>query len=763
MSSNRFLAEYAVGGLVLAATATDASVSTDTLTRHLVAFRTAADASASSDSLIGRHAGARTAADTSISTESLLARGLNTIGDTSTSSDTLAARKTAATAVFDVSLSSDQVFGVLVGSLADTSVSTDTLARFAVTPRTATDISASTDTIGAARRVVSTSALDISLSSATLAAVRFTGTIDVSVSTDTLFGQPKATGVQIRVRERAPLRLAVAVKTPAGYQMRWGGDDPNPANVPGALAFSSAMPGGDEQFSCTLRRDPSRTYPDLEPVSMISVFGAGKEIAAQARLEQHPDVSGDQMAITPGGPGWQAHLDDDASAREIFADLNIGHWQAPSIGRQAEWLQQSAGPVMASGPTIGPDFSTSLPCLIEELQGSWTESQVIEAWYDAHGIPVGLVYAAWETNGMYSLTGGIAFGAAMFITADDTGQMPYDQLNPLLSTPGSATLAATADRPWALLQFWNDTVPGGKDGVNFDLDWTAIGVYGRHGLPLHGTADLTHAQGVLASDAIAYIIDKWCPRLSYSTGPNGTIQPSAFVIPSAAWLDPVKPSAMVQELARYELLDWAVEPDRATWNPTFYLNARGARGRQWRARSGRAQLQQAGLQVARLWNGVIVSWNDTSGVTRTVGPPGSGTNYTDATLLDVDPLNPLNQGPAPLKKYAPLAMGTSTLAGAAKVGQNFLAEQKLLDTSGQASHTGWVQDAATGIYWPAWMMRAGDRVSYSDAADSSYRRIVHAGYDDTTKTCAVQLDQPPDSLQALLERLGVVLAPYGMS
>src|SRR5581483_4492424 len=151
-----------------------------------------------------------------------------------------------------------------------------------------------------------------------------------------------------------------------------------------------------------------------------------------------------------------------------------------------------------------------------------------------------------------------------------------------------------------------------------------------------------------------------------------------------------------------------------------------ARGRKWRARSGPAQLQGAGPQIGRLWNGVIVQWTDVTGVNRTVGPPGSGANYTDGGLVDTDPLNPANE--AGIRKYALVTMGTSTLAGATQIGRLFLQEQKLLDTSGQASHTGYVQDDK-GVWWPVWMMRAGDQVSYIDAAHPSYRRIVHTAYD----------------------------------
>jgi hypothetical protein len=61
------------------------------------------------------------------------------------------------------------------------------------------------------------------------------------------------------------------------------------------------------------------------------------------------------------------------------------------------------------------------------------------------------------------------------------------------------------------------------------------------------------------------------------------------------------------------------------------------------------------------------------------------------------------------------------------------------------------------------MVRAGDNVTFVDAHDPVPRRIVRASYDDATRTCQVDLDSPPEGLQALLARLSVSLAPLGLS
>jgi hypothetical protein len=201
------------------------------------------------------------------------------------------------------------------------------------------------------------------------------------------------------------------------------------------------------------------------------------------------------------------------------------------------------------------------------------------------------------------------------------------------------------------------------------------------------------------------------------------------------------------------LEDWAV------WeNKTFYWADRGTFGRNWRARVAPAQLQETGPQIDRLWESVIVQYQDVDGSTRTVGPPGSGADTEDASLKDTDPENPANE--LGITRRSRLSMGTGTAAAAVQVGARFLAEQKLLDSSGQATIVGHVEDDH-GVTHPAWQVRAGDTITFVDAADTSARRIVRASYDDPSRTCQVDLDAPPDAMAALLQRLGVVLVPLG--
>lgn len=553
------------------------------------------------------------------------------------------------------------------------------------------------------------------------------------------------------IRERAPLRLSTLVTTPSGRRFRWGADDPNPKNAPQGLTFSTVMPGGFEQMSCTLERDPARQYPDLEELSKVTVSGPGGGVAFEGRLEQQPDTGGNQAQVSPQIMGYQSHLDDDSSAAMIYVDQGQSTWQDPSVARQIALLtasQQLASGSVGSTPVSSANPSNTKPAIIQTFSDSWASpfTPVAESWYDSAAAgPIALVY--------YNLQGSISGGTwanYVYVTNDPVLGSFYRTGN--LNAISSGYFTPTGPLRFAMLQYSNSDSPAGQQGATYNSYWT-VAVYGNHGLTGYGSDPV----GFLASDVIAHAVGKWCPLLSIT---NDSVQRSQFVIPQLVFPNAGTTSVIIKQAAQYELLDWAV------WEgPTFYCNDRRARGNSWRARVGPTLLQDTGPNISRIWNGVIVQYTDVTGITQTVGPPGSNANTIDSSLLDTDPENPANQvvvNGTPLRRWTQVSMGTTTSSAAIKVGAVFLQEQKIVDTSGQATLTGHVEDT-NGVLWPAWKVRAGDTVSFVDARDPSPRRVVHTSYDDDSKANSIQLDQPPDGLTALLERLSIVLAPTGLS
>lgn len=554
--------------------------------------------------------------------------------------------------------------------------------------------------------------------------------------------------MRLLVRERPPLRLVASVATPDGPTYRWGADDPNPANVPNNMTFADAMPGGFTEMTCTLNRNPRQSYPDMVELSTVTVRGIGGLVAFEGRLEEQPsNYDPTAIGISPQINGWQAHLQDNNSAAMIYVDQDLTQWQDPSLQRQ---LNAASTSQFLNGDASVASNPSGSPAIVESLEGAWaTGTSQQESWYLASPLEIAKLWYSFAAGPTVNTSDANWIWQAV-LSSDDL--LSADDLTTnLRAASGSGTLSATAARTAAML-FLKYAAAGGTDGVSYAVCWQAA-VYGNHGLTLRGSAP----QGLLASDVEAHALATWAPKLAFTTGASGTIQPSSFVIPQLAFKTATTVSAIVQQANQFELRDWAV------WEgPTYWSNFRGeySRSRNWQARVGPTKLQNAGPQVSNIWNGVIVSYTAIDGTTQTVGPPGSGASATTSALLDPDPQNPATL--AGLDRWTLITLGTSTSVAAIQVGQIFLDEQKLVNTSGQAAVVGHIQDSS-GVWWPAWLIRAGDYISFVDAADSSPRRIVSTSYDDSSKTNTIQLDQPPDGLQALLERLSVAISPLGLS
>jgi len=608
--------------------------------------------------------------------------------------------------------------------------------------------------------------------------------------------------------EFAPLRLSMNILTPDGYQTRWSSAETNPLKTHQGLTFSTTLPGGFEHCDVTLIRDPRRFYHDLKELQRVTIYGVGGHTAWQGRLETIPSVSGDQLSFTPGAAGYQSVLTDDNSARELYIENDMTKWQSPTLNRMT---YIATIPYDLEGSIVTPNpydaVNPFIPALACQFQGPWTREHISEGWYDAQGLPIG--YILYQANtastgtlatgdspatlpGSWVANVGLSADDALAITNNggatwiaDASGFRYDT-NSLVSSLVSSqsisgqlnagVLTGSNARVFAFVQLYN-TAATGNDGVMYSLYFRVLTIVGQQGLPLYqsdlsasgpgGTGPM-HAvvMGVLGSDVLKHAIPKYAPELTITKQGISTIQPSSFVIPEVVFLTPGTVNDMIHAVSAYELNDWGVyEGDHD--NPCFFWAPRNSIGRRWRSRMGPAKLQSTGPQIDRLFNGVVVSFTDFAGISRTVGPGGDGVpqwaqttcSYTDPSLVDLDPLNPINQWNQGLRKYAPLSMqSTSTLPQAVAIGAAFLAEQKQRNSAGSAQLSGYVEDD-TGVIWPAYMVRAGDQIAFVDAAIPAYRRIVSTNYNDDTRINALTLDAPPDSLQAILSRLQVDLVP----
>lgn len=551
----------------------------------------------------------------------------------------------------------------------------------------------------------------------------------------------------VSVREKPRTALHYVIETPSGNRYRHAEDEPSAENIPSGAKFGDSMPGGFDQCEYALPRKPGVTYQDLERLSTIYVKGPGGEPAGEYRLERTPRTSGTERSISVQGVGWQAHLEDNKSASEVYVDRDLSHWGTMSRQRRLNLIAATFSYI--GDGQVDADTSTGLPALQLGFDGTGAAvSFFVEMWYDAGaGNTLGSIYYDFtSTNSLSTYSGAIGISSN---DLDTFHSITADLLTGTNST-GTGTLSATTAFRYGFVQHYVAGIS--PSAVTHLFTVRRVAVFGSHGLTKRGTAP---DEGFYASDIIANAVSRWAPLLNYSTGADGTIKPTTFVIPQLEFREPTTVADMIQQANRFHIRDWAVWDDK-----TLYYHDRGDRGKAWRARVAPAQLEETGPAVDRLWNGVIVQFRDVDGTMKTVGPTGSSADSTSSDLIDTDSENPANK--LGIRRWTKIDMGiVSTTAAATEVGRRFLIETKALDSSGKAQLVGHVEDDK-GVVRPYWQVRSGDTISFVDAADTSPRRIVKTEKDVDARTCTVDLDAPPDGLNAILERLGVVLVPLGL-
>jgi hypothetical protein len=546
-----------------------------------------------------------------------------------------------------------------------------------------------------------------------------------------------------------PYRLAISVTHADGVLTRWGPDDVSSRNVPTGLSFSTSIPGGFKDMSCSLLRELTVDYADEALFDNVRIYGPGNETAWEGRIVQFPRQHADQFSVQPGAVGWSAHLQDDTSFREIYVDRDLTQWRGPSVQRQIDQANLGAG---LQGCEATADTTTGFPSLVTSITGPWTTANYSEGWYDSSGIQIGSLYYAWkkgndpsqaDTNWHWHAN--IADGDGGTLVVDSSGELRA-------AGPGSGTVTAgTGVKRFAMVTL-NYGATGGANGFVYRINWTCLAAYGTHGLAKRGTNSATDAQGFYASDVIANIVSRTAPLLTYTTGLDGSISPTTFVIPQLAFLDPTTGADAISIINGYHLYEWGVYDNRE-----FFWRPPNPDRLTWEARlSDGAQVSLEGDDANNIFNGVFITYQDPAGKKSTAGPPNSGADTTDSALEDDSDTNPVNAHGIP-RRWGRLEISQPcTPAAAVQLGSVWLAEHSLPSRRGQLTLTGTVDHPTQGKR-PVWAVRAGDYIRLADRPNDAIRRIIETSYDHDQRRLTASLDNTVFRLDALLERIGIGL------
>lgn len=547
-------------------------------------------------------------------------------------------------------------------------------------------------------------------------------------------------------REYPPDKLALKIQSATGQKARWAEDETNPENVLADAEITTEIPGGYKDMSLTLGRDPQVDWHDMEAYSDAYAYQPGVSKVFEGSLDKAPTDTGDEKTVTPQLLGYQAVLEDNQAAQVGFIDCDLSKWSDPSLQEKVN-LNAANRQQIAAVSTGFQDAGATLPGIIFEFMGvDKIEGQGpgnVVCYYGG-GVDIGRVFfnqfgdttPAWEKY--------------LIISKDDvrSSQDLSPNYSGIASNENQGPQATVAGRKYAM--FYVFYLGAGTFTMTNRQIFNAVKVIGKHGLTIQGTWPNI---GFIVKQMLPYLINNFAQPLTCS---EADVDDDGFLITQAWYGDGGPVADVMKDILKYGLLDWFVYRGKKV-----EYRKPGSYGRFWKTTVAPSRLSEVGLDSQRLWRSIVVSYTDVDGSTRTVGPPGSGCRIENAALGITDPEHPAVKANRTRKDMLDL-QGIGTPASAIEVGKRFLEEANLIDNSGSATLSGFVMDQY-GVFWPAACVKAGDWISFTDASDRGYRKIINTAYRHSERSNEIDIDAPASGLEALLERLQAGLISLGVS
>jgi hypothetical protein len=194
--------------------------------------------------------------------------------------------------------------------------------------------------------------------------------------------------------------------------------------------------------------------------------------------------------------GMGARLKDSPFSM-IYADPAFNGWKGPTTTRQLVLLAASWNPVTAG--TVETDVTSGGPALKTAYSDTGGAQVVAESIYDAgDGNTVAKLYYAWLRGSNVPAGPDATFWQAA-ISPNDGQPWAADYTGDLQAAgPGSGLLTAAVAARFAAVQAGRSSASG--TGGEYPVYWTALCVYGDHGLPLRGTASASQGYGLYPHD-----------------------------------------------------------------------------------------------------------------------------------------------------------------------------------------------------------------------------------------------------------------------
>ena len=542
---------------------------------------------------------------------------------------------------------------------------------------------------------------------------------------------------------KPPLDLVVEATTLDGARTTWGRGEPDPGRRPSGIWFKTKRGDGFADSSITLPRRVDRDYADIQLLASLALVGAGGDVAYEGRMAGNPRVLDLGHTMQVLAAGWMSHA-KDRKFREIYVDRDHARWRDAGTQRRlnlASSYQLNPASAAADSTNGNPRIAMSIP-------GITDGAYLVDAWYDAGGIPIGSLFYDWAASGNINL-GNANYQWQAYLGDKDDGSAPFDQTADLSTAySGSGTLAATtASRRFAWLQFlWSTTTHGLGGSASAIVAWK-VAVYGNHGLTKRAIAT-GEPDGVFAADVIRDVATRWCPMLG-----TAGVKDTSYPIGQLAFIDPVYPHDAFMVANRPHRWSLSVWEDRQLhYEPVDLTDY------DWEVRLSDhgVSFEPTGETIQELANGISVTYTDVATRVRQVLTPED-----TPELADTNPDNPATLAGYPLWQELELSW-PATRADAIEIGRAALVEFNRPKAGGTIRLRGHVRDRA-GHWQPVWKMRADQRLIISDFPNDAVRLIQETHYEHDRYEQRVTVERPTQRIDAVMDRFADALAANGLN
>ncbi len=532
----------------------------------------------------------------------------------------------------------------------------------------------------------------------------------------------------VRANARPPLALHAEIDTADGQaRYRWDANARDAGDRPQGIQFGSTLMNGYANGGCSLARHISRDYPDLGLYDTLRFVGVDGRVAYEGRGSRFPREASTQHRISAEAVGWMSHA-RDRPILFLGLDRDMASW-----GQMTAVIQ---GLLQGTYAVKGPGTVMWDKTLSQSFDGPSVtgEFPLCQAWFDAGpGQEIGAIYYA-STPGPNVNEGDPNWYWAVTAAADSSagGSVGPGTLVGAPANSGTYIVTATGKR-YAHVQF-NYGTTGLTADLQYNLDWTALQIVGRHGLALQGAGPY----GLLGSDIIKHTASLAAPLLDTST-----MTATQHPIDQFAIRDLTDPYDIWLIANQYERWDLAVWDDRKLYyQPLPDVNE--LQTADWVLRSDHRNGLTRGYDgptVDGQANGVIVRFqNIGTGQADMIDPT------TNPELADTDTRLAANR--AGLQVWEPIQLpNPNTPAGAAKIGAAVLAELNRRRTPGRFTITGHIKDAA-GNWHQGWVPRAGETVILQEDDDDPVRVIHEVSWSGRVLT--INADASSKTLDAIV-------------